>query len=235
MNLGGNIKFFEKEEDFNDSVAQEIVSNMTKFQESNGVFNFGLSGGNSPLGIFDSMIRMTKADAIKWEKTHFFWIDERGVAPDHQDSNFGVAFNYFLKDHDVGGLYRMKGELDPRIAAEKYESTLVEKLPLNDKGVPMLDVALIGMGIDGHVASIFPQSSALSSTGWVYGDFIENVGMNRITLTLPALNAVRKRIFIIKGQEKLNLLKEMADLESYKYPMQYLLNRNEKDLWFIKN
>ncbi len=119
-----------------------------------GAFSLALSGGSTPRPI----LRLLQADdAFPWGETTFFWLDERCVPPDHEQSNYGMAVAQAPRLLDQAGrVLRMRGEAEPGEEAARYARLLAERLPLSDAGVPVLDLILLGLGPDGHVASLFP-------------------------------------------------------------------------------
>ena len=176
-------------------------------QASKGAFTVCLSGGSTPRRLYELLATPEIASRFPWSRVHWFWGDERFVPHDHPDSNFGMAREAFLSRAPVpaGNIHAVQTEgVSPEEAASAYETTLKRFYGadafVSDR--PLFDVMLLGIGEDGHTASLFPGHPALSETGrWV----VEVIGAQpqpRITLTYPALNSSRDAAFVVEGAEK---------------------------------
>ena len=126
-----------------------------------GVFTLALSGGSTPLTLFRLLRTEAWAARVDWAHTRVFWVDERCVAPDHPASNYGAANQELLAHVPAAEIYPMDGEIDPGESAVAYEELLRQHVPA-EEGMPRLDCALLGMGDDGHTASLFPGSPLLA-------------------------------------------------------------------------
>lgn len=197
-----------------------------------GKANIALSGGSTPVPIFKKIRTLSSRD-INWEMVNIFWVDERCVPPDHPDSNFRDANKLLLNYLPDATYYRIKGEKDPEKAALGYESTLNTVLPKKN-GIPGFDLIWLGMGTDGHTASLFPGTNAIQEKyKWVVSVWVEKLNKHRVTITLPVLNNAEKRMIVIKGTEKRKLLNEIRDLREKKYPIQYIYPSSSEDYWII--
>lgn len=162
-----------------------------------------ISGGSTPQDIFDLLV-MEFSDAINWSMIHLFWVDERCVAPDHEQSNYGMTYRHLLSKVPVpkNQVYRIKGELPPVDALSLYIQNLQQVIPESD-GIPLFDLILLGMGDDGHTASIFPHEITL----WSSPNLCEiahhpETGQKRITLTGKVINHAKSIIFLVTGTKK---------------------------------
>ncbi len=186
-----------------------------------GVFRVALSGGQTPVPLFHLLAQSDWADRLPWDKMVFFWADERCVGPDHPESNYGMARRELLSHVPATHFYRMRGEEDPVEAAARYEAQIREDFALAPGALPRFDFILLGMGEDGHTASIFPNSPLLGvkkpeeKRRLVADVYVPERKADRITLTLPVLNNARCCMFLVAGAEKhaalanaLNLLTE---------------------------
>jgi len=192
----------EKPRQFAMSAAKHIYEKYIHAIEQHGCFTFVLSGGNTPQHIFDVLVKDYMA-MIDWKKVHVFWLDERCVGFDHDDSNYKLAFDHLLKYMDVGAVYRMEGELEPNDAAMKYENMLTSYFHLKEGGLPVFDLILLGMGEDGHCASIFPGSDEMwEKSRLVVSTQRQYNGYKRISLTLPVINNSGKVLLIGNGVKK---------------------------------
>lgn len=175
-------------------------------------FVVALSGGSTPRALFGLLAREPYRDTVDWSRVHIAWGDERCAPPDHPESNYRMAREALL-DHVAvppDHIHRIPAELpDPDAAARAYEATLRSVFAgeglLGD--VPRFDLIQLGLGVEGHTASLFPGSPALlERSRLVAAPFVEQVGAYRITLTLPVLNAARQVHFLVAGAQKSAIL-----------------------------
>lgn len=171
-----------------------------------GAFRLALAGGSTPRTLY-RMLATAQADFARW---HVYFGDERAVPPEHADSNYRMAQEAWLGAGQVPGaqVHRMRGELGAGSAAAQYERELVESF--GSREVPRFDLVLLGMGEDGHTASLFPGTTALVETRlFVASTWVEKLSSNRITLTLRTLNAARQALFLVAGADKARALREV--------------------------
>lgn len=181
-----------------------------------GIFRIALSGGQTPVELFRLLSRGDWADRLPWDKIYIYWVDERCVAPEHPDSNYGMARRELLGNVPATHFYRIRAEKDPEGAAARYEELLRQDFELQEGEVPRFDFIFLGMGEDGHTGSIFPGSPLLSENRRLVSDvYVPERKGDRVTLTLPVLNNARCCLFMVNGKDKhkalaetLNLLKE---------------------------
>lgn len=203
-----------------------------------GRFTVALCGGATPRGLYS----LLASDAglrkqVPWEETHVFWGDERNVAPDHPESNYGVAQQLLLSRVSVrrSNIHRIRGELlDADQAALQYEKQLRSSLDVALPGSPSFDLVLLGIGTDGHTASLFPGTPALrESERLVVASRVDSLDALRITLTLPVLNRARAVMFLVCGEDKAPVLRRViADpRESEPLPAALILPANGRLIW----
>src|SRR5215218_7621285 len=193
-------------------------------------FAVALAGGSTPKALYD-LLATGYRDALHWSKVHVFFGDERAVPSDHKDSNYRMAREALLSRIPLGSVHRMRGELDPREAAALYEKELTAFFG----GEPSFDLILLGIGEDGHTASLFPRTPALDVRDrWVVENPVEKLGTTRITLTVPAINEAQKVAFLVAGEGKAEALKEIleGDTDAHDYPATLVQPRSEA-LWMI--
>jgi 6-phosphogluconolactonase len=172
--------------------------------------NIALSGGTTPKLIFEHIVRRYK-EQIKWNRIRFFQVDERCVPPDAPESNYRMILHHFLEglNFPEDQFFRMRGENDPQEEAGRYGKILIENLPVADKW-PVFDMILLGMGEDGHTASLFPgDSHVLNSLNYCEVAIHPQTGMKRITLTLPVLNRAKHLVFVVTGRGKAGIVSEI--------------------------
>jgi 6-phosphogluconolactonase len=168
-----------------------------------------LAGGSTPKATYEVLAR-DYADGVDWSNVHVFFGDERAVPPDHEDSNYGMARDTLLDRVPIGSVHRMQGELPPDEAAEAYEQELRDFFGSDD--LPRFDLILLGMGSDGHTASLFPETSALEvHDRWVVANPVLKLDTTRITLTVPVLDAARAVYFLVAGEDKAGPMAEILE------------------------
>ena len=211
-----NIHVFESPRELARAAAQVFVEEAAKSVQEKGSFAVALAGGSTPKALYESLATAYK-DALDWKGVHVFFGDERTVPPDHEGSNYRMAYETLLSRVSVGSVHRMRGELDPREAAALYE----EELRTFFGGVPRFDLVLLGIGEDGHTASLFPGTPALDVTDhFVVENPVEKLDTVRLTLTVPALNEAKRIIFLVAGEGKAEALEEIleGDANPHEYP-----------------
>ncbi len=178
-----------------------------------GHFSVALAGGSTPIPVYKLLVTSESASQLDWSSVHVFWGDERCVPPDHPDSNYGMAREALL-DHvplAAANVHRIRGEIEPLQAAAEYERTLRQFFSPAHKGAPItFDLALLGMGTDGHTASLFLGSELLKEESrWVAAHHADEARGWRITLTPPAINAARHATFLVSGPDKAETLRSV--------------------------
>jgi len=178
-----------------------------------GQFMVALSGGNTPRQMFELLASDEFRAQVDWPKVHVFWSDERAVPPTNAQSNYGVARRELLIRVPIpeSNVHRMEAEkANIGRAAHDYEEVLRENLDLDDRGFPRFHLVFLGMGADGHTASLFPGTRAPRQTSrWVSTPFVTKMNMRRMTLTLPVLDAARRVVFLVVGAEKAQIVREV--------------------------
>ncbi len=177
-----------------------------------GIYNVALSGGITPIPLFQLISSPDWAERLPWDKIAIYWVDERCVGPDHQDSNYGMVRRELLSNVPATHYYRMKGEGNPEESAMAYENMLREhfKTPTD---IPRFDFILLGMGDEGHTGSIFGGSPAMVEKKRLCIDqYVPERKADRITLTLPVINNARCCMFLVAGKEKHTALQQVLDL-----------------------
>jgi 6-phosphogluconolactonase len=200
-----------------------------------GKFTIALSGGNTPRDVYASWAEQWKA-SFPWNKTFFFFGDERSVPLDHPDSNFRMARESLFSKVPVPeqNIFRTPAELGATKAAEEYEKTLKEFFKLQPGEWPRLDVILLGIGEEGHTASLFPGSAALSETSrLVAPNWIEKLKTDRITFTFPVINNAAETMFLVAGAAKAEIVKEIFLSQGEKYPAQRVRPAHGRLLWIV--
>lgn len=218
-------------EDFRAAVAQAV--------QLRGAAHIALSGGSTPLGMFALLAESPYQDAIPWADVHVYWADERCVPPDDPQSNYGQAWQVLLQHVPVNPLHihRIQGELDPQIGVDAYAAELARQAPPGQV-FPCLDWVLLGMGADGHTASLFPgQVNPHEADQPVIVVTAEYQGRpaQRITLTPLVLNAARALVFLVAGREKAGALADVLNgpRDELKLPAQRIHPPDGTVTWMV--
>jgi 6-phosphogluconolactonase len=175
-------------------------------------FTVALSGGSTPKPLYALLASDGYKERIPWPRVHLFWGDERCVPPDHPQSNYRLVRESLLARVKITteNVHRMQGEKDPAVAALEYEAVLKEFFRLPAGALPHFDLILLGIGEDGHTASLFPESGALEATeGLVTACYVDKLKAHRLTLTLPVLNAGKHIVFLVAGRSKAAIVKQV--------------------------
>ena len=220
--------------------AASIISASAQTAWSKGRFSLVLAGGNTPRMLHDILCSSQHPfmGTLPWGRIHFFWGDERHVPPDHSASNFDMVMTTLLSrvPVPVENIHRMCGEMFPIEAASRYEKHCREFFNIEGTGFPRFDLIVLGMGSDGHTASLFPGSEALQETSrWVLGVPGPTDRSQRITLTPPVLNAARAVLFLVAGEDKATALREVlyGDHDPEKWPAQIVQPRPGRMIWLV--
>jgi 6-phosphogluconolactonase len=175
-----------------------------------GNFFVALSGGKTPEAFFRVLASSEYRAQVDWPRVQLFWGDERPVPPESDQSNYGMARRELLIRVPIpgGNVHRMEAEKNPiGRAAQEYEELLRETLPLDERGFPRFHVIFLGLGVEGHTASLFPGQRGMRDTSrWVSTPNVPQVNSKRMTLTLPVINAAQRVLFLVEGPEKAGAL-----------------------------
>ncbi len=230
-----NLQIFENGASTSYAVA-ELIKEKVKATPDGQFLNLAVSGGTTPRQLFE-LLGNEYETSIDWKKVRLFWVDERCVEPTDSESNFGMTYDAFLQKTIVPGdnIFRMRGEEIPEYEAERYRDVLLKNLPANG-GYPVFDLVLLGMGNDGHTASIFPNDlSLLDSELSVAVNVNPYTQQKRITLTGNTINNAHQIVFMITGESKSQILKEIKGNKpaAQKYPAAYIGNNKGMVDFFV--
>lgn len=203
-----NLHIYKTPDQLSDQFAGELMNWLET--HSGNEFHLAISGGKTPDLLFNSLTEKY-ADSILWQKIHFWWVDERMVSPNHPESNYGVANKLLFSKLKLPekNIHRIKGENTPEDEALSYSQQIREKLH-SENGWPQFDLIILGMGEDGHTASIFPDQMKL-----IVSDNICEVathpvsGQKRVTLTGIVINRALKVCLLVTGSNKANRMAEI--------------------------
>jgi 6-phosphogluconolactonase len=215
--------------------ADRFVESARTAVEARGTFRVALSGGTTPNAVYPLLCSEPRVGRVDWSRVEFFWGDERAVPPDDPESNFGTAYRMFIS-HLPGvrpdAIHRMQGEgPDLDASALAYETEL--RLAFNARGdhPPEFDLVWLGLGPDGHTASIFAGSSAVRVMDrWVVANWVPSRQVWRLTLTYPVIDAAREVVFLATGENKANALRHIRTGRS---PLPAARVRARRVVWLI--
>lgn|SRR5215831_1958296 len=223
-----------------DAVARNAAERFVELaRESIGArerFCVALAGGSTPKRTYELLATGAYNEQIEWSKVHIFFGDERCVPPDSAESNYRMANEALLSRVPIPpqSVHRINGQGDPVASAGFYEDDL--RTFFDDASWPRFDLVLLGMGDDGHTASLFPRSTALEERDrWVVANWVEKLGVSRITLTVPAINHAANIIFLVSGTAKSERLAEVLRgiHDPQKLPSQLITAENGSLVWLL--
>ena len=224
--------------ELNRKAAEEFVALFDAANARCGRFTVALSGGSTPTALYALLATTEYRNRLDWSRVHLFWSDERCVPPDHPESNFRMVQESLLSKVEIPreNIHRMAGEKNPQAAAADYENELRRFFNLAQDGLPRFDLIYLGLGEDGHTASLFPGSAALSeSQRWVATAYVEKLNAHRLTLTLPVINAAAQITFLVSGASKRAVVKQVlgAGAGSSNFPAAKVSPADGKLTWLI--
>jgi len=231
-----DIRIFQDPQSLFQGAAEEFGSQATAAVRSRGRFTVALSGGSTPRSLYSLLA--TKA-SLPWDKIYFFFGDERHVPPDNPESNYRMAKESLLSKVPVPAenIFRVPAENpDANQAAEAYEQTLRRFFNTAPGSFPRFDLVLLGMGPDGHTASLFPGTAALQENArWFVSNWVEKFKTDRLTLTLPVLNSAAVVTFLVSGQDKAGVLKEVLEGKQpgELFPSKLVKPSNGEVIWMV--
>lgn len=196
--------------------------------ERTGRFAVALSGGSTPKAIFEKLAQKKKA--LDWSKVWLFWSDERAVPPDHPESNYHMAMTSGLKDLPIQHIFRMKAEEKIKEHAMEYEQILRQKL-----GEALFDLVMLGVGEDGHTASLFPDTEALNvKNRLVVANEVKQKNTWRMSFTYSCINHSKKAVIYALGSSKQSIVKKVLEspLPS-PFPASFIGTKAHKALWML--
>jgi 6-phosphogluconolactonase len=191
------------------AAAELFVDSANEAIKLRGVARIAISGGTTPRNAFE-LLGAEYSDKISWEKLQLFWVDERCVPPENAESNYGMTRATLLSKVPIpeSNVHRMEGELDPEEAASRYEAEIRNAFKLEGAQTPTFDLILLGLGPDGHTASLFPHTEGLNEMARIaIANHVPQKDTWRMTLTWPVITQGRQVAFLIEGAEKASIVR----------------------------
>ena len=230
------IKIFESPLELAESLADEFVFQVEKAIRSDLPFTTAVSGGNTPK-LFFSILGDRFSGVVSWNNVHFFWVDERCVPPDDKESNFGMTHEALLSKIQIpnANIHRIRGENDPEFESARYENELKQFLARKN-GIPYINMIFLGLGDDGHTASIFPGNENLFKSEKLCVSSIHPVTrQKRITLTGKVINNSEKVIFLVTGETKAYVVKDIlqSEIPEKHFPASFVEPAEGSVVWYV--
>lgn len=232
------VHVFETSKDLVAKVAEDIVNAAATAVADHGNFTIALSGGNTPKPLYELLASAPLKYEMPWKKTYFFFGDERCVPPTSDESNFKMVKQALFKpdlvrDENIFALELQ--DSDPQESAQLYEEEIQDFFGLEENQFPKFDVMLLGLGDDGHTASLFPGSAALNECRRIcVANYVEKFKTNRITMTLPVLDNAANVWFLVSGKGKAKVLSEIiGGKQKDLYPAQMVKPISGKPQWYL--
>ena len=236
MSSPSQIRVFPSQEELFRAAADVFCRIGSQAIREHGRYTVALSGGSTPRGLHQELVT-NFSKQLPWDKVFFFWGDERHVPPDFPESNFRMAKETLLSKLPIptDNVFRMSGDLpDANQAAGIYEQTLREFFRPPSGQFPRLDFILLGIGSDGHTASLFPGTKALEENQhFVVGNWVEQHSTWRITFTYPLLNNAANVMFLVEGSGKAEIVRKALKDPSANLPCQRVRPESGELMWFL--
>lgn len=235
--LVGQLRIYAEAEALYAAAAQRWVELAARAIAARGKFHVALSGGRTPRALYELLATAPYAGRIAWEKVHIYFGDERCVPPDHADSNYRLAREALLDHVPVPPpqVHRIEGErMDAGEAATKYAQTLAQRVSMSAQGVVQLDLVLLGVGEDGHIASLFPGTPILRERARLADAvYAEDLDSWRISITLPVIDHARHVMLLVLGQAKAPVMRTVfTNGRTPPYPVQLINPRGTME-WYL--
>lgn len=234
-----NLQVLKNLDEISRITAEKFIEIGNQAIKKNGRFAVALAGGTTPQNLYQILASDDFKDRIDWENVFFFFGDERDVSPMSAMSNFKSANDFLFKPLKISprNVYRWQTEIiNAAEVAETYQRTLIRFFKLSNGEFPRFDLILLGMGDDGHTASLFPHTKAIRENSKIgVAHFVEKLDALRLTLTFPTINNAANVIFTISGENKAKALKEVleGDFNPEKFPAQNVKLTDGNIFWFV--
>ena len=210
-----NVHVYEDLESLSQAAAQQFQAVCTQTVSEGRMFNVALAGGNTPKRLYETLAAPPYDRTLPWSEVRFFFSDERSVPPDDEASNYRMAKLAMLEKLGIcpERIHRMVAETEQREqSADSYSNLLGECLPQSDDGIPQFDLILLGLGTDGHIASLFPHTDAVDEQQrWVVPVWVDTLNTWRMTLTFPVINNAREIMILVAGEEKSDIVAKVIE------------------------
>lgn len=227
-----NQKIFSSAELVVDSLAKDLQN----YSRQGKPIHISLSGGSTPKMLFKRLASTDYANAIQWQNLHFWWGDERCVAPHDAESNFGEANSLLFSQINIpaGNIHRIRGEDDPQQEAQRFAREMASEVPCKD-GMPVFDWILLGVGPDGHTASLFPSATDYRNPNLTVVASHPESGQLRVSKTAKVIEAARRVSYLVLGGSKAEIMREISSTpaEQLPYPAAKIKSATGQTEWYL--
>ena len=229
------VQIFQDVRSLASAAAEQFIRLADQSIRNWGRFSVALSGGNTPKVLYRVLVTPENQARLDWDHIHLFWGDERHVPHNHPDSNYRMVKEILLNQIDIpeGNIHSVPTEIDVHQAAFQYEASMREFF---SGDWPRFDLIFLGMGEDGHTASLFPNSAGLEDkTHWFIANYAPKRGAWRLTLTTHAINAARNILVMVSGKSKAKMFEEVitGSEEIKEKPIHLITPKDGKMVWFV--
>jgi len=238
VSSSAEIRILTTPQELFDAAAEEVIQAANESVGARGKFTIALSGGSTPKSLYN-LLATNARNTLPWDRMFFFWGDERHVPPTDPESNYQMVQEAMLSKVSIpaANIFRFEAENpDAAAVAEAYEQTLRKFFQLSAGEFPQFDLILLGLGPDGHTASLFPGTSGLKERSrLVIANWVEKLKTHRLSLTFPVLNAARRVAFLVSGTDKATVLRAVleGDAPADQYPAKLVNPKDGKLIWFL--
>lgn len=237
--MSKDVKVFRDRDALSRAAAEDIAGLIQEKTRFGADFHLVLTGGSTPKPLY-RLLGSEYSDSMNWRHVHCYWGDERYVPHDHEESNYRMAKESLLKNVKIpeSNIHALPTDNDsPQIAAEKHSGELRRIFPGSDEAIPRYDLILLGMGGDGHVASLFPNHALLDEEEKLIGVVTDSPKPppTRLTMTLPVINSAKRIYFLVSGENKVSAVKQVLEQSqpSPEYPASLVSPDKGKVTWWL--
>ncbi|PKF79838.1 6-phosphogluconolactonase [Vibrio sp. vnigr-6D03] len=219
-----------------DQVVESLANDLKTFSEQGKPVHISLSGGSTPKMLFKLLATEAYATAIQWKNLHFWWGDERCVAPEDAESNYGEANTLLFSQIEIPAenIHRIRGENEPKAEAERFANEMAEVIP-TENGTPVFDWILLGVGADGHTASLFPEQTNYNDENLSVLASHPESGQIRVSKTAKVLEAAKRISYLVLGAGKIEIVNEIhtTPAEALPYPAAKIQSKTGETEWYL--
>ena len=219
-----------------DQVVESLANDLKTFSEQCKPVHISLSGGSTPKMLFKLLATEAYATAIQWKNLHFWWGDERCVAPEDAESNYGEANTLLFSQIEIPAenIHRIRGENEPKAEAERFANEMAEVIP-TENGTPVFDWILLGVGADGHTASLFPEQTNYNDENLSVLASHPESGQIRVSKTAKVLEAAKRISYLVLGAGKIEIVHEIhtTPAETLPYPAAKIQSKTGETEWYL--
>lgn len=235
--MNQSIKIFDTPQLAAEALAEQFKSNVERLLINHNIFTIALAGGNTPR-LFYTILGNQLSDWPVWNKVHLFWGDERCVPPSHMESNYRMVKESLIDKINIPdkNIHRIHGESEPASETLRYQQEIIDNISESDSGWPVFNWILLGMGDDGHTASIFPGADPPSENQPICTAAVHPLTrQKRVSLTIPAINRAKEAIFLISGRSKAPIVRSIINREkdSVRFPAVQVIPLSGNLTWYL--